>query len=53
MVRFSCANYTFPLLTRAQMLQLLRLLEIEAMDLGLFARPTHFPLAEMLQEPRS
>jgi sugar phosphate isomerase/epimerase len=53
MVRFSCANYTFPLLTRAQMLQLLRLLEIEAIDLGLFARPTHFPLAEMLQEPRS
>ena len=53
MVRFSCANFTFPLLTRAQMLQLLRLLEFEAIDLGLFARPTHFPLAEMLQEPHS
>ena len=52
MVRFSCANFTFPLLTRAQMLQLLRLLEFEAIDLGLFARPTHFPLAEMLHEPR-
>jgi len=53
MVRFSCANFTFPLLTRVQMLQLLRLLEFEAIDLGLFARPTHFPLSEMLQEPRS
>jgi sugar phosphate isomerase/epimerase len=53
MVRFSCANFTFPLLTRTQMLQLLCLLEIEAIDLGLFARPTHFPLAEMLLEPRS
>ncbi len=52
MIRFSCANFTFPLLTRAQMLQLLRILEIEAIDLGLFARPTHFPWAEMLQEPR-
>ena len=53
MVRFSCANFTFPLLTRAQMLQLLRLLEIEAIDLGLFERPTHFPLTEMLLEPRT
>jgi sugar phosphate isomerase/epimerase len=51
MVRFSCANFTFPLLTRTQMLQLLRILEIEAVDLGLFARPTHFPLTEILQEP--
>jgi len=38
MIRFSCSDYTFPLLTRRQSLQLIRLLEFDFVDLGLFAR---------------
>jgi sugar phosphate isomerase/epimerase len=38
MIRFSCSDYTFPLLSRRQSLQLIWLLGFDFVDLGLFAR---------------
>jgi hypothetical protein len=41
---FSCADYTFPLLSRKQSLELLRLLDFEFVDIGLFERnPNYLP----------
>lgn len=42
--KFSCADFTFPLLPHHKVLKLLNLLEIEAVDLGIFEdRSHHFP----------
>lgn len=50
---FSCADYTFPLLSRRQSLQLLRLLEFEFIDIGLFERnPCYLP-SDLMSAPRS
>lgn len=46
-MNFSCADYTFPLLNRGQALDLIRLLEFESVDIGLFGRSTHFPVQDM------
>jgi sugar phosphate isomerase/epimerase len=48
MFEFSCADYTFPLLSRGQALSLLRLLEFEWVDIGLFERNPHFLPSEMM-----
>jgi sugar phosphate isomerase/epimerase len=42
MFKLSCADFTFPLLSRKQTLTLLHALNFEAVDVGLFARSTHF-----------
>jgi len=45
---FSCADYTFPLLSRTQSLQLIQLLEFDFVDIGLFERnPCYRPSALM------
>src|SRR5690606_9788341 len=41
MFKFSCADFTFPLLSHGNALQLIRLLGIDAVDLGLFEGRSH------------
>jgi sugar phosphate isomerase/epimerase len=42
MLNFSCADFTFPVLDRFASLQLIRLLGLRHVDIGLFARSSHF-----------
>lgn len=42
MFNFSCADFTFPVLDRPAALKLVKLLEFDSVDIGLFARSTHF-----------
>jgi sugar phosphate isomerase/epimerase len=53
MYRFSCADYTFPVLDRAASLQLVRLLSFTHVDIGLFARSSHFSPIDLVASPRS
>jgi sugar phosphate isomerase/epimerase len=53
MFKFSCADFTFPVLERRTALQLLKLLGFDYMDLGLFARSTHFSPLDLLASPSS
>jgi sugar phosphate isomerase/epimerase len=48
---FSCADYTFPLLSRIQVLRLLRLLEFESIDIGLFERNSRFCPSQLKDSP--
>lgn len=48
---FSCSDYTFPLLARSASLELIRLLEFDFVDIGLFARSSHFSPSELLRNP--
>lgn len=48
---FSCADYTFPLLSRAQSLQLLRLLDFKFVDIGLFERNHSYLPSELMSAP--
>jgi sugar phosphate isomerase/epimerase len=48
MLEFSCADYTFPLLSRVQTLRLLRLLEFNWVDIGLFERNSRFLPSELM-----
>ena len=41
MIRYSCADFTFPLLPHGKVLQLLRLLDFNTVDLGIFAGRSH------------
>lgn len=42
--KYSCADFTFPLLTHDKVLHLIKLLEIEAVDIGVFEdRSHHYP----------
>ena len=52
MPEFSCADYTFPLLSRGQVLRLLRLLEFEWVDIGLFARNPRFLPSQLMDAPK-
>jgi sugar phosphate isomerase/epimerase len=52
MLEFSCADFSFPLLTRMQALSLLRLLDFNFVDLGLFERNDHLRTSAMLAAPR-
>ena len=38
MLEFSCADYTFPLMERSAALRLIKLLGVNYVDIGLFAR---------------
>lgn len=49
-MRFSCSDYTFPLLSRRQSLQLIRLLEFDFVDLGLFARSPELSPKSLMED---
>lgn len=49
--KFSCADFTFPLLPHDKVLALLRLLEIEAVDLGIFEERSHFYPSQVEADP--
>lgn len=53
MIPFSCSDYTFPLLARAQRLALLRLLGFKHVDIGLFERSEGLRPGQLLAEPRT
>lgn len=49
--KYSCADFTFPLLSHNKVLQLIKLLGIDAVDLGIFeGRSHHFP-SEISKNP--
>ncbi len=52
MMQLSCADFTFPLLERAKALSLIRSLEFDHVDVGLFARSEHFSPAALAASPR-
>lgn len=51
MPKFSCADFTFPLLDRNKAFQLLRLLEFDHVDLGLFARSPRLSPRDLCASP--
>jgi len=53
MLNFSCADFTFPVLERATALRLIKLLGFNYVDIGLFARSTHFSPIDLCSSPRS
>jgi len=52
MLELSCADYTFPLLGRQEALLLLRLLDFDFVDIGLFARNPNFLPSDLIASPR-
>src|SRR5438552_131886 len=52
MFRFSCADYAFPLLERFAGLRLIKLLGVSHVDIGLFARSSHFSPMELQASPQ-
>jgi len=53
MLKFSCADYTFPVLGRLEALRLVKLLGFHHVDVGLFERSSHFSPTELSASPRS
>lgn len=53
MFRFSCADFTFPVLERPAALKLVKLLGFDHVDIGLFARSTHFSPLDLQAAPQS
>jgi sugar phosphate isomerase/epimerase len=53
MLNFSCADYSFPVLDRSAALWLIKLLGLTHVDIGLFARSSHFSPIELQASPRS
>lgn len=53
MIHFSCADYTFPLLSRSQRFALLKLLGFTHVDIGLFERSTDMTPSRMLAAPKA
>jgi sugar phosphate isomerase/epimerase len=51
MLDFSCADYAFPLLSRNQSLQLLRLLDFDFVDIGLFERNASYLPSDLMSAP--
>jgi len=49
--RYSCADFTFPLLPHDKVLDLLRLLEFSAVDLGIFEDRSHHYPGEIAKDP--
>lgn len=49
--KFSCADFTFPLLPHDQVLDLLRLIEIKAVDLGIFEGRSHHSPSQIAENP--
>jgi sugar phosphate isomerase/epimerase len=53
MFKFSCADFTFPVLERAAALKLVKLLGFDHVDIGLFARSSHFSPTDLEAAPQS
>src|SRR5580698_4079824 len=53
MFKFSCADFTFPVLERSAALRLVKLLGFDHVDIGLFARSTHFSPIDLQAAPES
>lgn len=51
MIRFSCADFTFPVLPHDKVLALLELMEFRLVDIGLFADRSHLQPADQLDQP--
>jgi sugar phosphate isomerase/epimerase len=52
--RLACADFTFPLLPHARVLKLIAMLELEGIDIGLFAGRSHLqPATEFVAPARS
>ena len=52
-MKFSCADFTFPLLPHSKVLQLIHLLGIEAVDLGIFEDRSHHYPSEIAKDPKA
>jgi len=52
-LKFSCADFTFPLLPHAKVLDLLQLLEIKGVDLGIFQDRSHHYPSDILRDPKA
>jgi sugar phosphate isomerase/epimerase len=52
MFNFSCADFTFPVPERTAALKLVKLLGFDHVDIGLFARSSHFSPGELQASPR-
>lgn len=52
MIRFSCSDYTFPLLPRAQRFALLQLLGFKYVDIGLFKRSSDLNPDQLIASPK-
>ena len=52
MLKFSCADFTFPVLDRIAALKLVKLLGFDYVDIGLFARSTHFSPIDLQADPK-
>lgn len=52
MIPFSCADYTFPLLTRPKRFALLQLLGFDYVDIGLFERSSDLKPSELVADPK-
>lgn len=50
-MKLSCADFTFPLLTHEKALQLIRLLGLDAVDLGIFEDRSHCYPSEVARNP--
>ena len=53
MLKFSCADFTFPILERPTALRLVKLLGFDYVDIGLFARSAHFSPIDLQASPHS
>ena len=51
MFKFSCADFTFPVVDRLPALKLINLLGFSFVDIGLFARSSHFSPLELAASP--
>jgi sugar phosphate isomerase/epimerase len=49
--RFSCTDFTFPLLTHENALELIRMLGIEAVDIGLLQDRSHIQPSHVAEDP--
>ena len=52
MIPFSCADYTFPLLTRPKRFALLQLLGFNYVDIGFFERSSDLKPSELVADPK-
>ncbi|HEY1806975.1 MAG TPA: sugar phosphate isomerase/epimerase [Acidobacteriaceae bacterium] len=53
MIKFACADFTFPLMERQAALRLIGLLGFSHVDVGLFARSDHFSPLALQESPSS
>lgn len=49
--KYSCADFTFPLLPHSKVLQLIKLLNIDAVDFGIFEGRSHYYPSQIAKDP--